>query len=310
MVPAERGALDRAARALDQGAGTVQVGDNREGFHGGASYLRWVTDERSAAGAARFFAEHCDRVRVMPFLEGIPCSVHGIVLPGPGDTSATIAVRPMEMLVLRRPGDARLQYAGAGSYWDPPAADRDAMRALAVRVGDHLGATVGYRGVFTLDGILTEHGFRPTEINPRFGVALRPAGGADLPLYLLHCAAVEGEPIDWRPAELEALLIRRADGRRASRVGIMVSTPVAEARDLAVVAGEGEWREAAEGETPDARLALGPGPMGGYLWVALDPDRTPVGPSVAPRVQRACALADRVWGTGIGPLEPARDVRS
>ena len=33
------------------------------------------------ADALDFFKSRCDRVRVMPFLEGVPCSIHGIVLP-------------------------------------------------------------------------------------------------------------------------------------------------------------------------------------------------------------------------------------
>ena len=53
----------------------------------------------------------------MPFLEGIPCSIHGVVFP---DGVATF--RPVEMVTLRRPGSNRLHYAGAATFWDPPAA--------------------------------------------------------------------------------------------------------------------------------------------------------------------------------------------
>ena len=50
--------------------GTVWVGDNREGWHGGAKMLRWVRSRSEGRAAQLFLAEHCDRVRVMPFLEG------------------------------------------------------------------------------------------------------------------------------------------------------------------------------------------------------------------------------------------------
>ena len=78
VAPAD---LPGAAAALDRGAGTVWSGDAREGFNGGASYLRWVQNDAQALDAKAFFSAHCDRVRVMPFLEGVPCSIHGIALP-------------------------------------------------------------------------------------------------------------------------------------------------------------------------------------------------------------------------------------
>src|SRR5690606_4075064 len=109
---------------------------------------------------AEFLAEEAHRVRVMPFLDGIPCSIHGIVFD-----DAVSVLRPCEMVALRRPGRSDLYYAGMGSTWDPPAAARADMRALCRRVGEHLRRTVGYRGVFTVDGVLTRDGFRPTELN-------------------------------------------------------------------------------------------------------------------------------------------------
>ena len=48
---------------------------------------------------------------------------------------------------------------------------------------------------------------------------------------------------------------------------------------------------------------------GGFVRLALDPGRVPVGRSVAPLAVAAFALADERFGTGIGPLEPARAVR-
>lgn len=98
VVAARLPALAAAAARLDQGQGTAWVADNRHGWHGGATHLRWVRTPADAERAAAFFAAHADRVRVMPFLEGIPCSIHGVVVRG-----ITIALRPCEMIVLRRP---------------------------------------------------------------------------------------------------------------------------------------------------------------------------------------------------------------
>ena len=65
-----------------------------------------------------------ETVRVMPFLEGIPTSIHGIVLP-----DGVVVLRPVELITLRR--GRQLVYAGCGTYWDPPDAVRDEMRAAA-----------------------------------------------------------------------------------------------------------------------------------------------------------------------------------
>ena len=103
-----------------------------------------------------FLAARCDRVRVMPFLEGIPCSIHGVVFP-----EGVATFRPVEMVTLRRPRESgRLRYAGAATFWDPPDDDREVMRDLARRVGE-LRRRVGYRGAFTVDGVLAAEAFCP-----------------------------------------------------------------------------------------------------------------------------------------------------
>ena len=119
-------ALSAAAHDLDGGLGTVWSGDAREGFNGGGEYVRWVRDDWQARDASDFFAEHCDRVRVMPFLDGVPCSIHGVVFP-----DGVAALRPVEMLTLRTTDDNarhRFVYGGMSTHWDPPVADREAMR--------------------------------------------------------------------------------------------------------------------------------------------------------------------------------------
>jgi hypothetical protein len=49
---------------------------------------------------------------------------------------------------------------------------------------------------------------------------------------------------------------------------------------------------------------LGPSSAGSYLGWFPDARSIPKGPAFAPRVVEALAWADRVLGTGIGPLEP------
>src|SRR5215217_4243005 len=110
VVPAEAAALRAAAERLDRGAGTAWAGDARQGFNGGAHCVRWVRSPEDAAEATAFLAERCDQARVMPFLEGVPCSIHGMVFP---DGVATF--RPVELVTLRRPAGG----SGGPPGWSP-----------------------------------------------------------------------------------------------------------------------------------------------------------------------------------------------
>ena len=48
------------------------------------------------------------------------------------------------------------------------------MREAAVAIAHSLDRLSNYRGSFCIDGIATNGGFRPTEINTRWGAALTP----------------------------------------------------------------------------------------------------------------------------------------
>jgi hypothetical protein len=303
-VVAVADAVATAAR-LDQGDGTVWAADNTAGWHGGARGTRRVRDASEAAAAAAWAADRAEQVRIMPFLEGVPCSIHGIVVAG-----QALALRPMEMLVLRRVSDGAFHYAKAASFWDPDPADRADMQAFCRDVGRHLHESVGYRGVFTIDGVMTRDGFRPTELNPRFGAALMIVSrGAPCSLYLLHLLIAEGLELDWRPAEMERLLLALADETRVGGANAATDRAV-EADDRgAFVLDAGGWRLAAEGEPPHATAVLGPSSWGGIAISTLVPEETPSGPPVGPRVAGLLNFLDAHWELGVGELEGAPDVR-
>jgi plasmid stabilization system protein ParE len=300
VVEVRADALMAAATALDGGAGTVWAADNRLGFHGGAELTRWVVDGSDADEALDLFRASADRVRVMPFVEGRPCSIHGWVVDG-----RVLAFRPIEMVMLRR--GRRFQYAGCASYWDPPAGARAAMRQVARRVGAWLHEAVGYRGAFTVDGVLGRLGFVPTELNPRFGAGLMVLGAhAGLPLYLLHCATVAGVAPPGT-SHAERGLVRRMDRHRGSSCHVGVPTVVREERALAF-SMRGDEAVAASPTDADGSLLLGSSPTGGFLRVLLDSARTPVGPSVAARVASALALGAEAFGVEAAGLVAAPEV--
>ena len=307
VVPPKHDELIRAARSLDEGDGTVWAGDARDGVNGGADFVRWVASAEQAAEEYAFFAGNCDRVRVMPFLEGVPCSIHGIVLP-----DGVAVLRPVELVVLRRPETRRFVYGGISTYWDPAAVDREEMRRLARRTGELLARRVGYRGGFSVDGVLTRDGFRPTELNPRFsgGLARMAQGVPELPVELLQLNLVAGrEPGIAAPA-VEELMLSAVDARRAGdAMGISAAVRRTET-DTAEVALDGDsFRLAPEGSEPAGAISAGPNAVGTFVRFRPAAGVLRPGDRMAPYSVAMRAFADERWGTDFGPCEAAPDVR-
>jgi len=293
------------ASRFDRGDGTAWAGDAREGWWGGATYFRWVRSDEDAAEAERFFALSCDRVRVMPFLEGVPCSIHGMVFE-----ETTIAFRPVEMLTLRRVGKNQLLYTGVSTFWDPPDSDRHTMRDIARRVGAMLRDHVDYRGMFTPDGALTADGFLPTELNPRPGAGAAPMMAASgINLMALNKSVIEREPLDFRPGELEQHVVSSSDAARRGSPFTIFQGSRTETEFVQVAKRGAGYVRLAEGEQGDGTLMFGPSVTGGFVRYLPDPTRVPVGASLAPTAAEIFAFTDAEFGTDLGPLEAAREVR-
>lgn len=289
-----------AASTIDRGSGTVWAADARDGFTGGASGIRWVTDAATRRRAAHDLDPICDRVRVMPFLDGIPCSIHGIVLP-----DGVVVLRPVEMVTLRRGND--LVYAGCATFWDPPVAVRNQMRHIARLTGEQLAHEVDFRGTFTVDGVVTRHGFLPTELNPRFGAGINTiARASELPILLLNDVIVAGHSIGLSASELERRLVDAADAHRGGGTWISDVTVTSNlAADPVVVDEVGEFRRTRDGEQPTGLVVAG----GNHARCRYVPGAVPLGPSTAPLAASFWRFADRELGTSLGMLTPAPDHR-
>lgn len=289
-----------AAGRLDRGRGTVWVADNREGWHGGGAYVRWVRTVGDAADALEWYRARADRVRVMPFLDGIPCSIHGWV------TGNGVAVgRPMEMLILRRTDRTGFHYGGMGTFWDPHRDALDEMRSAARAVGEHLVRRVGYVGPYGVDGVLTEDGFRPTELNPRItaGHAI-PGQDAGLATGMMMRACLAGD-LDFDAAWFEETIVAAARSHRRGRV--MASLGEAQPARAVPVRIDGSVVDEVEHGEHQAIVQTGTSPHGGVLIADLDAERVPTGPSVAPMAKAILDFAREAWALDIPPVAFAVD---
>jgi hypothetical protein len=238
----------------------------------------------------------------MPFLEGVPCSIHGIVYP-----DHVIALRPVEQITLRGASDPTFFYAGCATFFDPPEPVRESMRVMARRVGAHLRDHVQFRGAFTIDGVIGADGFRPTELNPRSGAGLMviQRDQPELPLSLLLDVLVGGHELAYDPRELECTLVEGADAHRGGGTwrGVPVAVPETPTRE--VTGGAGGWRWAAETDAATGEVSAGPSSMGGFVRLRAYGRNTAIGPSFGPAAAAFWAFADRELATAVGPLEPA-----
>ena len=294
--------LGAASDELETPLGVVWTGDARDGFNGGGNFVRWLRDDDDRTRAQAFFRPRCDRVRVMPVLEGVPCSIHGFVLP-----DGTAALRPVEIVVLRDPATRTFRYSGLGTTWDPPAADREAMRAAVHRVGAHLQRAHDYRGAFGIDGVLTADGFRPTELNTRMSAGATTVSEVDRRFFtFLQAALVAGVDTGLTAADVEDL-VPAMDAQRTGKVLCVGEGTRAVDDDSYPLSWDGSAFARATGETGNL-FSIGSTASG--FFAKVDPCSALVpGRRLAPVNAALSAYVDATYGVGFGALEPAPDVR-
>jgi hypothetical protein len=290
-----------AASQVEGELGTVWVADNKEGWHGGGEYARWVRGPEHVQPAVDWFAEHADEVRVMPFLDGLPCSIHGFV------TGNGVAVfNPVELLIYRRTDRPTFFYAQGGNFWTPPDTIRIEMRAAAKVIGALLHDRHGYLGAFGIDGICTAEGFRPTELNPRIslghGVHSR---AADLPLGSMQRMILAGD-MDIDARDLEETILDAATTRRGGAMFELENEAPEHKTDFVIV--DGRASPVNDDDPNDGTMLTGPAAFRSLLIIQFDSDRTPVGPSLAPRALAVLDLARDLWNVSVPDLQPAPDL--
>lgn len=300
VVPVAKAAA--ATIAAGSQAGSVWVADNAEGWHGGGEYVRWVQTAGEATAAVEWFSAHAETVRVMPFLDGIPCSIHGFV------TRDGVAVfRPVEMLIVRHTEKPEFIYAQAANFWDPPGGVLEEMREAARRVGGLLAKRHGYLGGFGIDGVCTRDGFLPTELNPRLSVGHNlQSRAADIPLESIERMLIEGD-IDVEARDLEDTI--NSVVKTARRGGMLLPLPgtYAPAKTGIRFGPAGAVGVESDAES-DGTMEIGSAHTGSIIIVGLQADHMPIGPSIAPKVIQIIDLARELWGVEMPLLKAAPDV--
>lgn len=288
-----------AARTLDAGNGTVWSGDALEGFNGGAEYVRIVDDHATADEALAFFQGRVRHVRVAPYLAGMPCSIHGLV-----HARGVATLRPMEILNFRVAGRSQLLYGGVAEGWTAPEDVTAELQQAARRVGEHLSQSVGYRGAFGIDGILTAHGFRPTELNPRLsgGFIRMQRSLQEVPLRLLD-AVLRAGTLQTLDDDFEAWASERLSRSASPRLGMPLTHRANDEQVRLLIRDDhGCWSWTDDEDPATARLTLGPAPLGGFLRVEATDRWVWDGSPVRSEAVAILELADEAFGLDLGRI--------
>ncbi|NNF65073.1 MAG: hypothetical protein HKN07_12565 [Acidimicrobiia bacterium] len=290
--------MARVARRIAESDGAVVVADNTEGWHGGAEYTRYLAPDADWSEPLSFLAAHATRARVMAFLRGVPCSIHGLVLP-----DRVLVFRPVELLIYRRPSSDEFVYCGMDTIWDPPPGVRDQMRAAARAVGTVIRDEVAYRGFFGIDGVCTRDGFFPTELNPRLTAAVSLFGA--YPYGDINRAVIEGMSVDLRLDEMEDEIVAHADLNRSGRwLRPITHLSADESTPYPIRWTGAAWESCEEGDAT-ATMHFGPSAQGALVFTLLEEKHgLASGESIAEIAAQSFQLADEVLDTRIGELIP------
>lgn len=161
---------------------------------------------------------------------------------------------------------------------------------------------LGYRSAFSIDGILTEDGFRPTDLNARLTSAMEATPPAlRVRLHLANMLAREGAPLD--PNALRTL----AQGTFARPEHYTLYGAASKANNTprtVRVRWHGQRLLVAHDDHVHGKLAITQSPRGWLLTATLHSRHTPTtGPlnTIAPQIFE---LSDTALGTDFGNLKP------
>lgn len=254
----------------------------------GAEGIWWWQHTAPAVGAG---PQH--RVKLMPLVPGMPVRLHGMVF-----ADAIAAFPPMEIVTLRRRGTGTFLCCGAVGVLPESAG----LRALTGRIGEGLSLLLGYRGAFSVDGILSPTGFLPTDLNTRLTSAMEAAPAhVRIQMQAANVLAREGADLTggkW----IDNLAAQAFDERTLTVYG---ASPAAEAGsvELAVRWEGADLRQTDHPAEADGWLSLAPSLRGWTLTARLLRRRLPTSRYASDHAPAIFRFADRALGTTFGALD-------
>lgn len=279
---------------VDLGAGVVCACQRAgAGPTAGADGMWWWrgTDPPSALSTMQAGSY---RARVMPMLDGTPVRLHGFVLD-----RHVAPFPPMELVTLLRPASGTFLCTGAV----PTLGDVAELATITRHLGNGLRERLGYRGGFSVDGILTHTGFLPTDFNARLTSAMEAAPShLRVQLHLANMLARDHRAVDMDTVERLAGEIFTAS---STYTLYGAANRIDENRPRAATV---RWNDGqltlAEAGTGDGRLAVTRSPRGWLLTATLTSERLPPGGMLGPTAPTVFALSDEAFGTDFGDLQP------
>ena len=234
------------------------------------------------------------RLRAMPRLAGTPCRLHGVV-----GVDATAAFSVLELLVPHRVAEGTFLCAGTCQL---PEGQQSDLVDLTRRLGDRLRERLAYRGGFSVDGILTREGFRPTDLNTRITSAvesLPPAVRvATHASALLARAELTRLPIQALEAQVERAFCDTQE------LLLRAPLPVDVLPATQTVRWTGTTLTPTDEGHADGVIACVLAARGPTLTVRLRRAALPSAINIQDATIAAFDAADRLLGAGFGRLEP------
>lgn len=209
----------------------------------------------------------------------------------------------MELVTLPRPARGTFLCAGAVPILD----DTAEFAEQTDRIGASLRERLGYRGGFSVDGILTVNGFIPTDFNARLTSAMEAAPpDRRVLLHAVNLLARAGIEPDISAVE------RLAEETFTAGTTCTIFGAATRANEHVPPETSIRWvgdRLVADPLGADGTLVISPSPRGWLLTATLVSDQLPAGGRVGPWAPEVFRLSDEVLGTDFGNLAPPFDTQ-
>jgi hypothetical protein len=106
---------------------------------------------------------------------------------------------------------------------------------------------------------------------------------------------------------IEAAVISKVERERRGAVLFAVAGATGPAKTGVIFREDVALAVGPDDDDADAVMDLGRSVHGGLIIMRFDPERTPIGPSVAPLAVRVARLANDLWDVGLPAVEAAPD---